>query len=107
MTKAPEQSNRPVRGFLPLGRWRPLDEPGRTKFRLRAEQYDVEIGYRPVLIKRAQNSLWYLPCPSPHIPRYLLEASLGTTLLLVLLSPLWLWWYKSAAIRVTADLVVP
>src|SRR5258708_3954429 len=49
MTKAPEQSNRPVRGFLPLGRWGALDEPGRTGFRFRAGQSDVEIGFRPVL----------------------------------------------------------
>jgi hypothetical protein len=47
-----------------------------------------------------------LTMPFTHIPRYLLEMSLGITLLLVLLIPLWLWWYKSAAIRVTSELVV-
>jgi hypothetical protein len=44
--------------------------------------------------------------PITHIPRYVLEVSLGVTLVLLLLIPLWLWWFKSAAIRVTADLVV-
>lgn len=44
--------------------------------------------------------------PFTHIPPYLLEVSLGISLLLILLSPLRLWWYKSAAIRVTADVVV-
>src|SRR5207247_5400653 len=47
-----------------------------------------------------------LTTPFTHIPRYLLEVSLGVSLVLVLLIPLWLWWYKSAAIRVTADVVV-
>ena len=47
-----------------------------------------------------------LTMPFTHIPRYLLEVSLGLTLLVVLLIPLWFWWYKCAAIWVTADLVV-
>lgn len=44
--------------------------------------------------------------PLTHIPRYLLEVSLGITLVLTALIPLWLWWFRGEAIRVTADVVV-
>jgi hypothetical protein len=44
--------------------------------------------------------------PVTHLPRYVLEVSLGVTLVLLLLIPIWLWWYKSAAIQVTADVVI-
>jgi len=47
-----------------------------------------------------------LTMPFTHIPRYLLEVSVGISVVFVLLLPLYLWWYKSAAIRVTADLIV-
>jgi len=54
----------------------------------------------------AINLLVLLSTPLTHVPRYLLEVSLGLTLLVVPVSAIWLWWYRSAAIRVTADLVM-
>lgn len=70
---------------------------------------------QPVFVKYRKQMLGFvvavqlfvlLTMPFTQIPRYLLEVSLGVTLVLVLSIPLWLWWYRSAAIRVTADLVV-
>jgi len=54
----------------------------------------------------AVNLLVLSSMPFTHVPRYLIEMSLGVTVVLVLLIPLWLWWYKSAEIRVTTDLVI-
>lgn len=54
----------------------------------------------------AVNLLVLSGMPFTHVPRYLVEMSLGVTVVLVLLIPLWLWWYKSAEIRVTTNLVI-
>jgi hypothetical protein len=54
----------------------------------------------------AINLLVLLTMPFSRIPRYLLQVSLGLTLVLVAVTGIWLWWYKSAAIRVTAELVI-
>jgi hypothetical protein len=70
---------------------------------------------QPTFVKYRKQLLWFgvgiqllvlITIPVTHIPRYVLEVSFGVTLVLLLLIPLWLWWFKSAAIQVTADVVV-